>query len=266
MIHSTFAGGVLFVTLNDPARRNALDEAMLRALAAELERTERDESIRAFVLRGAGGVFCAGGDFATFKTLIATPAADSEPDPIALNNRAFGTLLTRLADLPVPTIAAVAGAAAGGGTGLAAACDGVLAHPSATFATPEVSLGFPPAQIAPFLAARIGRPRAARFLCEAQRISAGEALALGLVDRIADDLDAALLEHLQRLGRAEPAALRATKRILAHCGPRAAQLDFAAAAFARGLRSNAAEGIGAFAAKRAPAWLQALDALPAMPR
>ena len=266
MIHSTFAGGVLFVTLNDPARRNALGESMLRGLASEIERTETDESVRAFVLRGAGGVFCAGGDFATFKTLIATPAADGEPDPIARTNRAFGALLTRLADLPVPTLAAVNGAAAGGGTGLAAACDCVLAHSSATFATPEVSLGFPPAQIAPFIAARIGRPRAARFLCEAQRISAGEALAIGLVDRIADDLDAALLEHLQRLGRAEPAALRATKRILEHRGPRDVQLDVAATEFASGLRKSAEEGIGAFAAKRAPAWLQALDVLPEMPR
>jgi len=266
VLHSVSASGVLFVTLNDPARRNALNEIMLRALEAELDRAERDETIRAFVLRGAGGVFCAGGDFASFKALIATRETEGSADPIGRNNRSFGALLVRLLNLPVPTIAVVAGAAVGGGTGLAATCDVVLAHSAATFATPETSLGFAPAQIAPFIASRIGRQRAARFLCEARRIDAQEALAIGLADAVADDIDTALLSQLERLGRSEPAAVRATKRILAHGGPREAQLDFAAACFAHGLRSNATEGIAAFAAKRAPAWFRSLEALPEMPR
>jgi isohexenylglutaconyl-CoA hydratase len=265
VLHSISAAGVLFVTLNDPARRNALNETMLGALQAELARVEEDEGIRALVLRGAGGVFSAGGDFTTFRALMATQAAEGGFDPIARHNRAFGTLLTRLADLAVPSIAMVAGAAAGGGTGLAAACDFVLAHSAATFATPEVALGFPPAQIAPFVAARIGRPAAARLLCEARRIGAQEALQIGLVDAVADNMDAALLEQIQRLDRAEPAALRSTKHILAHRGPLDAQLDFAAERFARSLRTTAAEGIAAFAAKRAPAWQQSLAALPEMP-
>jgi len=264
-LHTVTAAGVLFVTLNDPARRNALNEAMLSALEAQIALAEQDETIRAFVLRGAGGVFCAGGDFATFKTLMAT-RAESGSDPIARNNRAFGSLLTRLVDLSVPTIAVVTGPAAGGGTGLAAACDVVLAHSSATFATPETSLGIPPAQIAPFIAARIGRQRATRLLCAGSRIDAREALHLGLADVVTDDVDAVLLEQIRRFDRAEPAALRATKRILSHAGPRDTQLDLAAACFARSLRSTAHEGIAAFTAKRAPAWQQALLALPEMPR
>ena len=266
MLHSVSAAGILFVTLNDPAHRNALNEAMLRALEAELTRVEQDETVRAFVLRGAGGVFCAGGDFAAFKAMMGTTLLGGEFDPIARNNRTFGALLVRLADLPVPTIAAVAGGAAGGGCGLAAACDVVLAHTAALFATPETSLGIPPAQIAPFIAARIGRPRAARMLCEGQRVKAQDALAIGLVDVVAEDLDAALLEQLRRLDRAEPAAVRSTKRILAHPGPRDAQLDFAATRFARSLRNTAAEGIEAFTTKRVPAWTRSLDALPEMPR
>src|SRR5215467_8137446 len=172
MLHSVSAGGVLFVTLNDPARRNALNETLLAALDVELTRAEQDEHCRAFVLRGAGGVFCAGGDFALFKAMMATPVADHEADPVVRNNSAFGALLTRLAELPVPTIAVVVGGAAGGGTGLAAVCDYVLAHNSAMFATPETRLGIPPAQIAPFIATRIGRQAAARLLCEARRLDA----------------------------------------------------------------------------------------------
>jgi isohexenylglutaconyl-CoA hydratase len=266
MLHVTSAAGVLFVTLNDPARRNALGEAMLAGLAAALARAEEEEHIRAFVLRGAGGNFCAGGDFAALKALLATPVAAGAVDPIAASNRVFGALLTRLAELPVPTIAAVAGAAAGGGTGLAAACDVVLAHTSATFATPETSLGIPPAQIAPFVAARTGQARAARLLCEGRRLDAREALAFGLADVVAEDIDAALLEQLARLDRSEPAAVRSTKRILAFQGARAEQLDFAAACFARSLRSTASEGLAAFAARRAPAWQQSLAFLPEMPR
>jgi isohexenylglutaconyl-CoA hydratase len=265
-LHTVTAAGVLFVTLNDPARRNALNESMLSALEAQIALAEQDDTIRVFVLRGAGGVFCAGGDFGTFKELMGTRAVESSVDPIARNNRAFGSLLTRLVDLSVPTIAIVNGPAAGGGTGLAAACDLVLAHSSATFATPETALGIPPAQIAPFIAARVGRQPATRLLCSGARIDAQEALRLGLADAVTDDLASALLDQLRRFDRAEPAAVRSTKRILAHAGPRSAQLDFAATCFARSLRSTAEEGIAAFTSKRAPAWQQSLPGLPEMPR
>lgn len=265
-LHAVTKAGVVFVTLNDPARRNALNTPMVDALAQQLAHAEDNTSLRAFVLRGAGGVFCAGGDFGSFKSMLAAPPPPGAPDPIAENNRAFGRQLSRLADLPVPTIAVVAGAAAGGGTGLAAACDIVIAHASATFATPEVTLGFPPAQIAPFIAARIGRPRALRLLCEGRRLDAHEALAIGLADTVTDDTDAALLAQLRGFQRSEPAALRATKRIVTFNGPREDQLDFAAQHFAHALRANASEGLAAFAAKRAPAWTQPLDVLPEMPR
>lgn len=265
-LHAVTKAGVVFVTLNDPARRNALDGALVAALARQLAQAEDDPSLRAFVLRGAGGVFCAGGDFGSFKSMLATAPQPGAPDPIAENNRAFGRLLSQLADLPVPTIAVVGGAAAGGGTGLAAACDIVIAHTSATFATPEVTLGFPPAQIAPFIAARIGRTRALRLLCEGRRLDAHEALAIGLADTVTDDTDAALLAQLRAFERSEPAALRATKRIVASHGSRDDQLDLAAQHFAHALRANATEGLAAFAAKREPAWTQPLDVLPEMPR
>lgn len=265
MLHTTTTSGVLFVTLNNPASRNALTEAMVASLDGQLARAEADHAVRAFVLRGAGGNFCAGGDFASFRSLMATTVPAGERDPIARHNRAFGALLTRIADLPVPTIAVVCGAAAGGGVGLAAACDLVIAQAGATFATPETTLGLPPAQIAPFIAARMGRQAAARMLCAGARLAAPDALAAGLADVVAQDAGPALLDALNRLGRAEPEAVRATKRILARPGSRTHQLDFAADCFARALRGAAAEGLAAFTAKRAPAWQQQLDTLPEMP-
>jgi isohexenylglutaconyl-CoA hydratase len=266
VVHVVTKAGIVFVTLNDPAHRNALGAPILDALERQLARAEEDAAIRAFVLRGAGGVFCSGGDFGAFKSMLAASMSEGAPDPIAQNNRTFGRLLTRLVDLPVPTIAVVAGAAAGGGTGLAAACDIVLAHTSATFATPEVTLGFPPAQIAPFVAARIGRARAVQLLCEGRRLDARMAVDVGLADRVVDDTGPALLDQLHRLDRSEPAAVRATKRILAFAGTRDAQLDFAAHRFADGLRGNADEGLAAFIAKRPPKWARSLDTLPEMPQ
>jgi len=260
MLHSVTTAGVLFVTLNDPAHRNVLNESMLSALGAELARTEQDETIRAFVLRGAGGVFCAGGDFTTFRTLMGTTTPGAGPDPIARNNRAFGALLTRLVDLPVPTIAVVVGAAAGGGTGLAAACDVVLAHSSATFSTPETGLGIPPAQIAPFVAARIGVARTRRLALTGTRFDGREAERIGLVDQACADtaaLDAALAATLADISRCAPGANAAIKKLLlaSRTTPRDELLDQSADAFAACLRGpEGQEGVTAFLGKRKPRW------------
>ena len=151
----------------------------------------------------------------------------------------------------------------GGGVGLAAVCDFVFAAADARFATPEVTLGLPPAQIAPFLAHRLGEARAKRLLLTGETLDAAAALSLGLVDTLAADtaaLDALLEARLAALGRAEPRALRETKRLLAaqRESPRVAVLDAAALAFARCLRGGAPlEGMAAFADRRAARWVVA---------
>lgn len=127
-------------------------------------------------------------------------------------------------------------------------------------ATRNALLGLPPAQIAPFVAARLGRQAALRLMLTGRRIDAAQALACGLVDEVApaDTLDARLRAWLTDLGRAEPAALRATKSILHRQSTTSLgdTLDGAARAFAASLRSGtASEGLAAFAAKRPPAWV-----------
>jgi len=271
MIHVLVHRGVCFVTLNHPATRNALSDEMVAGLRDALERTEADNAIRALVLRGANGNFCAGGDFSRFKALMATPATDPDPDPIATSNRAFGRVLESMAACAVPLVALVEGAAMGGGCGLAAACDIVLATRTAKFAMPEVTLGLPPAQIAPFVAMRIGAPAARRLMLTGARLTAEEAQSVGIVDEIAEDAAAlreSALRWLDRIGGTEPGAARATKRILAKArtADLGTTLDFAATAFAASLRSGTAdEGIAAFAAKRPAAWKAAPFDWPALP-
>ena len=262
MIRIETCGAFVFATLDAPASRNALTDAMVSGLLDAVVMAERAPEVRALVIRGADHTFCAGGDFSRFKALMAEPAPIHGPDPIAGFNRSFGAMLERLSNAGVATVAVVEGAAMGGGMGLAACCDFVLASSTAQFGMPEVTLGLPPAQIAPFVAARLGAGPALRLMLTGRRINAAQALACGLADEVLDPdaLDARLQALLAELGRAEPAALRATKAILQRRShePLAATLDFASTAFAAALRSGtAAHGLAALAAKRAAPWVSA---------
>ena len=260
MIRIETCGAFVFATLDAPVSRNALTDAMVSGLLDALVMAERAPEVRALVVRGAGRTFCAGGDFSRFKALMAEPAPGTGPDPIAGFNRRFGAMLERLSSAGIATIAVVEGAAMGGGVGLAACCDFVLASSTAQFGMPEVTLGLPPAQIAPFVAARLGHGPALRLMLTGRRIDAAQALACGLADEVLepDALDLRLQALLTELGRAEPCALRATKAILQRRlhEPLAETLDFASIAFAASLRSGtAAHGLAALAAKRAAPWV-----------
>ena len=262
-------GQFWFARLNRPDKRNALSDALVEALVALLERVGTDLEARALVISGAGGHFCAGADFAGFLALMQTAPGQAD-DPIARYNRGFGAMLERVAALPVPTIAVVNGVAMGGGCGLAAACDRVIAAEDATFAMPEVTLGVAPAQIAPFVVRRAGAQRARWLMLGGARLKAAQAQAEGLADVVvpADGLRAALEAELRLLAAAEPAALRATKRIVNRTleAPLSASLDAAALEFAGLLRHGAArEGIAATVGRRAPAWAAPLPELPEFP-
>jgi isohexenylglutaconyl-CoA hydratase len=262
-------GGFWFARLNRPDKRNALSDELVAGLSELLDRVSTDLAARALVISGAGGHFCTGADLGGFLRLMQGPAGHAE-DPIAHYNRQFGAMLERLAALPVPTIAVVSGVAMGGGCGLAAACDRVIAAEDATFAMPEVTLGVAPAQIAPFVVRRAGARRARWLMLAAARLSATEARDAGLADVVvpAAALRAALEADLRLLASAEPAALRATKRIVTRTleAPLAASLDAAAQEFAGLLRHGAAaEGIAASRARRPPAWAEPLPELPDFP-
>jgi isohexenylglutaconyl-CoA hydratase len=259
-------GQIWFARLNRPDKRNALSEELLERLGQVCAQVTADLDARALVLWGAGGHFCAGADFVQFLDLMSGEPGHGE-DPIVAHNRGFGTMLELLASLPVPTLAIVRGAAMGGGCGLAAACDRVIASEDAVFAMPEVTLGVAPAQIAPFVARRIGATRARWLMLSAARLPAAAARDAGLADIVvpAAELAATVRQALLSLAAAEPAALRATKRIV----NRALQsglpdaLDEAAREFAGLLRHGAArEGIAATRERRPPAWQAPLPEFP----
>lgn len=258
--------GFWLARLNRPEKRNALSDAIVEGLGALFDQVAADPGARALLLWGAGGNFSAGADFDGFLRLM-SDEADAGEDAIARYNRAFGSMLGKLVALPVPTLAVVRGAAMGGGCGLAAACDHVLAAEDAAFAMPEVTLGVAPAQIAPFVVRRIGATRARWLMLSGERLDARKAVDLGLADEIspAEQIRAAVNRSLAKLALAEPAALRATKRIV----DRSLQaglgdtLDDAAREFARLLRHGAArEGIAAIRERRAPLWRISAPELP----
>ncbi|MEO8057480.1 MAG: enoyl-CoA hydratase/isomerase family protein [Burkholderiales bacterium] len=260
MIRIETRGAFVFATLDAPATRNALSDVMVAGLSDAIALAGSLAEARALVIRGAGGTFCAGGDFSRFRELMASAAPTEGLDPIALFNRGFGAMLEQLQACPVATIAIVEGAAMGGGVGLAATCDFVLASSTAQFGMPEVTLGLPPAQIAPFVASRLGHGAALRLMLTGRRITAAQALGCGLADELheGEALNERVNTLLGELGRAEPAALRATKATLQKRSTEAlaSTLDFAALAFAAALRSGSAqEGLAALAAKRSAAWV-----------
>jgi isohexenylglutaconyl-CoA hydratase len=155
----------------------------------------------------------------------------------------------------------------GGGFGLAAACDRVIAGDDAVFSMPEVSIGVAPAQIAPFVIRRLGATRARWLMLAAAKLSAREALDAGLADVVVPvaEINAAATATLNALAAAEPGALRATKALVNRTlrASLTDALDAAALDFARLLRGGKAiEGIAATREKRAPAWRTPLPDLP----
>ena len=255
-------GGVLHVTLHRPQARNAMSEAMLADLTAVARTANEDDGIRALVLRGAEGNFCAGGDIKDMARVRQVQGEEDGDAKVAAYNRQFGTMLTAFNATHAAVVAVIEGAVLGGGFGLACISDVAIARRDAKFGLPETGLGLPPAQIAPFVVARIGLTEARRLGVCGARFDGDEARRLGLVhfsEPDADALDARLAEVLKQIRRCAPNANAVTKELMLRVGHEDMQtlLDDAAYAFARSIRSEeGAEGTAAFIEKRLPKWAE----------
>lgn len=254
-------GSALIATFNRPQVKNALNGGIVDGLSALCARLEADKRVRALVLRGAAGNFSAGGDIREFAVqLAAAEPVPGETDPIERGNRRFGDLLLAIDALPQVVVSLVEGAAFGGAMGFIAVSDVALAARDAKFSLSETTLGLPPAQIGPFLVRKIGLFSARRLALTGARFGADETLRSGLIDRVVapDAIEAALAEALTEIGRCEPEAIAATKRILnrSAAGVDAGLLDAAAREFARCLRGAGREGAAAFARKERPRWVE----------
>jgi isohexenylglutaconyl-CoA hydratase len=236
---------------------------MVQELLRVAEFLESARDIGSIVLRGASGTFCAGGDIKGFMEQVKSPPpAPGQKDAVAIQNRRFGTFLARFDSLPQTIVVVVEGAAFGGGLGLAAIGDVAIAAADARFAMSETGLGIVPAQIAPFVAARVGVPQARRLALTGMRFDGREAGRIGLVHHVCDDvaaLEATLAKVLADIARCAPGANAATKRLLlaSRTMPLDPLLDQAADAFAAALRgAEGREGVTAFLEKRKPAWAE----------
>jgi isohexenylglutaconyl-CoA hydratase len=261
--------GVLYVTFNRPERRNALSTKMVEELIAVFAALHGAPELRAVVLRGAGGTFCAGADIKDMQSARggAQPAAEaaSASDPkqaAARANRRFGVLMSAVNDAPQPVVAVVEGSVMGGGIGIVCASDVALASRDARFGLPETGLGLIPAQIAPFVVQRIGLTHARRLMVTGARVDGEEAARLGLVHELCDDgaaLEQSLARVLAQIRRCAPRANAATKKLVLSAPGRALPdvLDEAAQLFAEAsLGDEAREGTAAFVQKRAPNWAE----------
>ncbi|WP_286830737.1 MULTISPECIES: enoyl-CoA hydratase/isomerase family protein [Kordiimonas] len=251
----TQAGGVMYVTLNRPEVKNAMNFAMVDALMAAFDAAEADDSVRVMVMRGANGVFCAGGDLKDFS------AGGKNADDIAIGNRRFGTLMERTQRFPKLLVTFVRGAAMGGGFGLVCVSDIAIAEDSCRFGMPEVTLGLIPAQIAPFVRARIGLTETRKLALTGEIITGKKAKKLGLVhhsEPTVEAMDHRLLKLLEQARKAAPGAVAATKKLLMGMGETVTPdtLDDAAKQFAISLRHEGAEGTRAFVEKRPPSWME----------
>lgn len=244
-------GSIVTLTLNRPAVRNALDLTLAHALESTARELARDQTLRAVILRGAPPAFCAGADLRERLGL--------SPDERAAHTEAIAAAVEALADLPVPTVAAISGACLAGGAELALACDLRFADTTAQIGFPEVRRGiFPGAGGILRLPLLIGPGRAADLLFSGRTLDAHEAYQIGLVDRLCqpDQLDDAIVEWLSELQQAAPGAVRAAKAALR----RALTTDAVTLADIRSLRRlldaspEYEEGLRAFAERRSPRW------------
>jgi methylglutaconyl-CoA hydratase len=249
LVHLQVTDGTATVTLDSPANRNALSARLLRDLAAHLGTALAGPDVRVLVITHAGPAFCAGMD------LREAGGAGAGDQAVAL----LPTVLETLWTAAVPVVARLAGAVRGGGIGIVAACDIVVATRAVSFAFPEVRLGVVPAVVSAPVLPRL-RPRDAQELfLTGETVDGARAAEIGLVSRAVDDVAAldgevARLVAMLRLGA--PGALAATKALLRRGRPSlAADLaELAALSAAHFAGDEGQEGIRARAERRPPSW------------
>lgn len=247
-------GPVTTVTLNRPEVRNAFNEALIHDLTTWAAGVPTDGSVRVVVLRGAGASFCAGADLQWMSKM----AAYSREENITDARLAAGMFLA-LDSLPVPIIGRVHGAALGGGAGLAAICDVVVAAEDVTFGFTEVLLGILPAMISPYVVNKIGLSAARELCLSGARFTSARAREIGLVHEVVteDRLDLTVDRYVAQFLKAAPTAVAATKRLLAEVAGRrpvdVIERTVEAIADQR-VSPEGQEGMQAFFDKRPAAW------------
>jgi len=248
-------GPVAQVRLNRPDVRNAFNAELIAALTSTFEELGSDENVRAIVLSGEGKVFCGGADISWMRGSL-----DLTFDQNVADAQAMSDMFRAIDRCPKPVIGKIHGAALGGGAGLAAVCDIVVASADAIFGFTEVKLGIIPAVISPFVLAKIGVSNARALFLTGERFDAKRALHIGLVHEVvvADTLDVCIERITNEIASAGPQAVAAAKALV----PRVTEAtyhesrDVTAKAIAYQRTSpEGQEGLRAFLERRKASWI-----------
>ncbi len=248
-------GHIATVTLARPEMRNAFDADTIASLTEAFTALATATDVRAVLLRAEGQVFCAGADLNWMRTAAAQNWDDNHQDATRLAD-----MLWALASLPMPVVAQVQGDCYGGGVGLVACCDVVVASRDAGFSLSEAKLGLIPATISPYVIRAMGERAAARYFVTAERFSAERAQQLGLVHDVVDfeALNATTEQVLSSISANGPQATRACKQLVRDIGPMPLnhELRDLTARRIADVRAGdeAREGLSAFLRKTRPAW------------
>jgi methylglutaconyl-CoA hydratase len=249
-------GAVARVRMNRPEVFNAFDETMIGALHEAFTALSSDAAVRVIVLEGAGKAFSAGADLQWMRR-----ASTASQEWNLQDARRFAGMLAAIHECPKPTIARVQGVALGGGVGLTAACDIAIAGEDAKFSVSEAKFGILPAVIGPYVTNAVGKRQALRLALTTSRISATEALDIGLVQKVVplDGLDTAVDAMAAELLVGGPQAQVEIKRLFAQLqvGPITEDVRELTAQTISRVRATpeAREGFEAFLAKRPANWI-----------
>ncbi len=250
-------------TLNRPDMRNPLTADIVGGLMTAFAEVANDDAIRGMTLQGNGKVFSAGADL---KNMRSQAGQEQRLDDIIEGSLSMARLLQAIRDCPKVIIARVHGAAVAGGMGITCAADVSIADKDSVFALTETRIGLSPAQIAPYVIARVGCQTARRLMLTGERFKAPLALQMGIIDKMTSD--AHTLDDLEReiknaVLKCAPDALRHTKTLLHHLATPNLHTDdtasYLANNFAECVLSEAKEGVAAFLEKRDPSWSRAVE-------
>src|SRR5256885_2266860 len=245
------SGGLLSVTLNRPEVHNAFNDELI-AEAIDLFGGAAVRDVRAVVLGGSGPNFCAGADLNWMSRMVHYTRDENVRDSAQL-----AKMYVLINECPLPVVGRIQGAAIGGGVGLVAVCDIAVAARDAKFGLSEVKLGILPAVISPYVIGKIGETHARALFLTGERFDAERAQRIGLVHRIADDVDAAVAETITALKSSGPEAVRECKKLIAHVASHelidAIPYTIEAIA-ARRVSSEGQSGMAAFLKKEKAPW------------
>ncbi len=249
--------GVVFITINRPAKKNAFDAATIAALYEAFETLHGADHVRVVFIRGAGGTFSAGADLNWMRDAIDWSEGDNRDDAMGL-----AKMLKALHDIPALTVALVEGAAMGGGAGIVCACDMAVAVEGSRFAFSEVKLGLIPGTIAPYVIEAVGARRARQLFLTANIFDADYAAHAGIVDMVLPEgsMEEFISMLTDSLTQNAPGAMGEAKRLVHDVAGRHIDhglMEETARRIARARVSDEGqEGVRAFLDKRAPRWAE----------